>query len=66
MNDVAAVNIDAKLIRGAAAAREGAEAEGPSGTTADLADTIELANGCACCRCVRARALAGRGGRSAV
>jgi G3E family GTPase len=40
------VNIDAKLIRGAAGPRDG---QGPA-TTADLADTIELANGCACCR----------------
>lgn len=46
VNDVASVNIDAKLIRGAAGPRDG---QGPA-TTADLADTIELANGCACCR----------------
>lgn len=58
VNDVASVNIDAKLIRGAAAARDGADGVGPSGTTADLADTIELANGCACCRCVHAGWLA--------
>ena len=54
VNDVAAVNIDAKLIRGAAAAHrgeDGAEGARPTATTADLADTIELANGCACCRC---------------
>ncbi|PSC76572.1 cobalamin biosynthesis isoform A [Micractinium conductrix] len=43
VNDVASVNIDAKLIRGAGGPREG------TATTADLADTIELANGCACC-----------------
>uniref|UniRef100_A0A1D2AFQ4 CobW C-terminal domain-containing protein n=2 Tax=Auxenochlorella protothecoides TaxID=3075 RepID=A0A1D2AFQ4_AUXPR len=42
VNDVAAVNIDAKLIRGDAA-------RDPNSTTADLTDTIELANGCACC-----------------
>ncbi|KAK2075863.1 hypothetical protein QBZ16_001605 [Prototheca wickerhamii] len=42
VNDVAAVNIDAKLIR---ADQNRAD---PSSTT-DLADTIELANGCACC-----------------
>ena len=47
VNDVASVNIDAKLIRGAAAPRDGQPA---TATTADLADTIELANGCACCR----------------
>lgn len=41
VNDVAAVNIDAKLIR---ADQNRAD---PSSTT-DLADTIELANGCAC------------------
>ncbi len=41
VNDVAAVNIDAKLIRGDAA-------RDPNSTTADLTDTIELANGCAC------------------
>lgn len=35
MNDVAAVNIDSKLIR--------------NSTTTDLADTLELQNGCACC-----------------
>ncbi|EFN50788.1 hypothetical protein CHLNCDRAFT_33359 [Chlorella variabilis] len=46
VNDVASVNIDAKLIRGAAAPRDGQPA---TATTADLADTIELANGCACC-----------------
>ncbi|RMZ52016.1 hypothetical protein APUTEX25_001210, partial [Auxenochlorella protothecoides] len=39
VNDVAAVNIDAKLIRGDAA-------RDPNSTTADLTDTIELANGC--------------------
>lgn len=43
VNDVAAVNIDAKLLRTDAA-------RGPT-STADLTDTIELANGCACvCR----------------
>lgn len=44
VNDVAAVNIDAKLIRNTQN-REGGDAPG---STADLADTIELANGCAC------------------
>ena len=50
VNDVASVNIDAKLIRGAAGPRQ----DGTAGTatTSDLADTIELANGCACCRWV--------------
>lgn len=49
VNDVASVNIDAKLIRGAAA--PSATSQGHA-TTSDLADTIELANGCACCRWV--------------
>lgn len=51
VNDVAAVNIDAKLIRNdnnkASAANGSAAPE--SRSTTDLADTIELANGCACC-----------------
>ncbi|CAL8471986.1 g11528 [Coccomyxa elongata] len=45
VNDVANVNIDAKLIRNN-------RNRGPNNgtkTTSDLADTIELANGCACC-----------------
>lgn len=46
VNDVAAVNIDAKLIRND---RTRARTEGVN-STADLADTIELANGCACKR----------------
>lgn len=55
VNDVADVNIDAKLVRndrsrarggGGDAGGDGAPA-GPS-TTSDLADTVELANGCAC------------------
>jgi hypothetical protein len=52
VNDVASVNIDAKLIRGSAGPRQ----DGTAGTatTSDLADTIELANGCACCRWVGA------------
>ncbi|KAL4855709.1 COBW domain-containing protein [Chlorella vulgaris] len=45
VNDVASVNIDAKLIRGAAGPKEGQT----TATTSDLTDTIELANGCACC-----------------
>lgn len=44
VNDVASVNIDAKLIRNTG--REGLE---HFKSTADLTDTIELANGCACC-----------------
>lgn len=44
VNDVAAINIDAKLVRND-------KNRGSSATTADLTDTIELANGCACaCR----------------
>ncbi|KAG2437513.1 hypothetical protein HXX76_006161 [Chlamydomonas incerta] len=42
VNDVAAINIDAKLVRND-------KNRGSSATTADLTDTIELANGCACC-----------------
>ena len=45
VNDVASVNIDAKLVRND---RNRAREEGEN-TTSDLADTIELANGCACC-----------------
>jgi G3E family GTPase len=41
VNDVAAVNIDAKLIRN----RTG---EDGKTSTSDLAPTIELQNGCAC------------------
>ena len=41
VNDVAAINIDAKLVRND-------KNRGASNTTADLTDTIELANGCAC------------------
>jgi len=48
VNDVAAVNIDAKLVRNDRAKAD-ASAEGGSKTTADLAETVELANGCACC-----------------
>ena len=39
VNDVAAVNIDSRLVR----------SEERKGTTADLVDTIELQNGCLCC-----------------
>ncbi|KAG2488742.1 hypothetical protein HYH03_012740 [Edaphochlamys debaryana] len=42
VNDVAAINIDAKLVRND-------KNRGTNNTTADLTDTIELANGCACC-----------------
>lgn len=45
VNDVANVNIDAKLIRG----DRNKDRENGLNTTTDLADTIELANGCACC-----------------
>lgn len=44
VNDVASINIDAKLVRND---RNRARGEATN-TTADLADTIELANGCAC------------------
>ncbi|GLI70159.1 hypothetical protein VaNZ11_014971 [Volvox africanus] len=42
VNDVASVNIDAKLVRND-------KSRASNNTTADLTDTIELANGCACC-----------------
>ena len=45
VNDVASINIDAKLIRNDSS-RQGQT------STADLTDTIELANGCACCTIV--------------
>ena len=44
MNDVANVNIDAKLIRN----NKNKDRDSSRNTTKDLADTIELANGCAC------------------
>jgi hypothetical protein len=44
VNDVASVNIDAKLIRNDSRQRDPSK----PASTADLADTIELANGCAC------------------
>eukprot|EP01023_Acetabularia_acetabulum_P008770 TRINITY_DN13842_c0_g2_i3.p1 TRINITY_DN13842_c0_g2~~TRINITY_DN13842_c0_g2_i3.p1 ORF type:complete len:485 (-),score=76.18 TRINITY_DN13842_c0_g2_i3:487-1941(-) len=44
VNDVAAVNIDAQLIRNDVAKNGNSKS-----STTDLADTIELANGCACC-----------------
>jgi len=46
VNDVASVNIDAKLVRNDRAKQQ--DADGTK-TTSDLADTVELANGCACC-----------------
>ena len=47
MNDVAGVNIDAKLIRN----NKNKDRDPTKNTTKDLADTIELANGCACEPC---------------
>ena len=73
VNDVADVNIDAKLVRndrsrqrnnnnggegeknddgnndGGNGEEGGSNKKKQNNTTADLADTIELANGCACC-----------------
>jgi hypothetical protein len=47
VNDVAAVNIDAKLVtRGGTAARDGGDA---SGLDAWGEDMLQLSNGCACC-----------------
>lgn len=42
VNDVASINIDAKLVR------NDKNRAGAANTTADLTDTIELQNGCAC------------------
>jgi hypothetical protein len=56
VNDVASINIDAKLVRNDR--NRDRAAGGGTNSTADLADTIELANGCAC---ERGR----RGGRGA-
>lgn len=44
VNDVASINIDAKLVRNDRNRARGEQVN----TTADLADTIELQNGCAC------------------
>lgn len=44
VNDVATINVDAKLIRNDR--NRGRDQQ--LNTTADLTDTIELANGCAC------------------
>lgn len=43
VNDVAAVNIDAKLIRNQNSSEDAAKT-----STKDMAPTIELQNGCAC------------------
>eukprot|EP00195_Chlamydomonas_chlamydogama_P007941 CAMPEP_0202896436 /NCGR_PEP_ID=MMETSP1392-20130828/5445_1 /ASSEMBLY_ACC=CAM_ASM_000868 /TAXON_ID=225041 /ORGANISM="Chlamydomonas chlamydogama, Strain SAG 11-48b" /LENGTH=565 /DNA_ID=CAMNT_0049581799 /DNA_START=114 /DNA_END=1811 /DNA_ORIENTATION=- len=45
VNDVASINIDAKLVRNDNMRARGEQ----TNTTADLTDTIELQNGCACC-----------------
>lgn len=45
VNDVAAVNIDAKLVRNQTTKQAAAPT---TSTTSDLAPTIELQNGCAC------------------
>ena len=52
VNDVAEVNIDAKLVRKTGV--KSVDGAGPGGAppgkrVADLADTVELDNGCACC-----------------
>jgi hypothetical protein len=49
VNDVANVNIDAKLIRN----DRNRAPNGGIKTTSDLADTVELANGCACKRLLK-------------
>lgn len=45
VNDVTSINIDAKLIRN----DRNKSRNDQVNTTSDLTDTIELANGCACC-----------------
>ena len=45
VNDVAQINIDAKLVRN--------DRNRGINSTADLTDTIELANGCACERAMQ-------------
>lgn len=47
VNDVASINVDAKLLRND---RNRGRSQQPK-STADLTDTIELANGCACELC---------------
>ena len=47
INDVASVNVDAKLVRNDKN-RAGQAAAATTTTTSDLADTVELSNGCAC------------------
>ena len=47
INDVASVNVDAKLVRNDKN-RAGQAATATTTTTSDLADTVELSNGCAC------------------
>jgi G3E family GTPase len=47
VNDVASINVDAKLLRND---RNRGRSQQPK-STADLTDTIELANGCACEQC---------------
>ena len=44
VNDVASINVDAKLLRNDRNRGRSQQAN----STADLTDTIELANGCAC------------------
>jgi hypothetical protein len=65
VNDVASINIDAKLVRND---RNRAHRDREAvNTTSDLADTIELANGCACelgGGCVSTQEGAGVGGES--
>ncbi len=45
INDVASVNVDAKLVRND---KNRAGQAAATTTTSDLADTVELSNGCAC------------------
>ncbi len=46
INDVASVNVDAKLVRNDR--NRGGQGADAATTTSDLADTVELSNGCAC------------------
>ena len=45
VNDVASINIDAKLVKN----QDLSSGDDPAATIAKMSDTVELENGCACC-----------------